>query len=194
VKRRSPPNMKRRGEAQGTGAEHANPHATGRAASESEIAPATAPVPNGHGTRICRVVTHRESDALPGVTNPRPALHLAVAHSAKADRVSIFGSTRMTRVLNLERDASGGAKCSRTNRMWRDARPEASNLHAWAALTPPAPTARTSPANARPYNRRRHAAGSPQCGARRRPGRQALRDRHRPAHARSRASTRRGRS
>ena len=60
-RRRSPPNMKRREDAQGTRVEHTNPHAIGRAASESEIAPATAPVPNGHGTRVNRVGSARPS-------------------------------------------------------------------------------------------------------------------------------------
>ena len=35
--------------------EHTNPHAIGRAASESEIAPATAPLSNDHGARMYRV-------------------------------------------------------------------------------------------------------------------------------------------
>jgi hypothetical protein len=51
--------MKRREDAQGIRGERTNPHAIGRAASESERPPATAPMSNDHGTRICRVVPRR---------------------------------------------------------------------------------------------------------------------------------------
>jgi hypothetical protein len=64
----------------------------------------------------------------------------------------------------------------------------------WKRVTPPAPTARTSPANARPYNRRRHAAGSRRCGARRPRGRPTTQAHHRQAHAQWPASTRRARN
>jgi hypothetical protein len=48
--------MKRREDAQDVVSNNTTPHAIGRAASESEKPPATAPMQNDHGTRMRRVV------------------------------------------------------------------------------------------------------------------------------------------
>jgi hypothetical protein len=84
--REKPAEHEKAGGSTGIGAEHANPHAIVRAASQSEKPPATAPMQNDHGTRICRVVRIAQAMQLLGVTHPRPALLSAVA-LAKADRV-----------------------------------------------------------------------------------------------------------
>jgi hypothetical protein len=55
--------MKRREDAQGIRVEHTNPHAIGRAASESETSPATAPVKNNCGDAGFRVIRRRTNGA-----------------------------------------------------------------------------------------------------------------------------------
>src|SRR5690242_9627963 len=100
--------MKRREDAPGTRVERTDPHAIGRAASESERPPATAPMSNTHGTRV-----HRVGSAKP------PAQKLDAIHPRPALCFSRYGATRRTHAQRKEQcrsDARNLNKLSATRR------------------------------------------------------------------------------